>query len=121
MTPTFVDAGVLIAAACGVPEISEHAIELLDDSERTFATSDLVRLEVIPKPRYHGFDDQVDFYEEFFASARRVPISKNLLEEAFRVAWLGEGSDQLRNGPSTCYGRGHSARENREPALGFVI
>jgi predicted nucleic acid-binding protein len=86
LTSTFVDAGVLIAAACGLPEIAEHAIRLLDDSERTFATSDLVRLEVIPKPRYHGFNHQIDFYEEFFANARRVPISKNLLEQAFQVA-----------------------------------
>jgi len=66
LTPTFVDAGVLIAAACGVPEVSERALRFLDDPDRALVTSDFVRLEVMPKPWYHGFKDQVDFYEAFF-------------------------------------------------------
>ncbi len=82
MTRTFVDAGVLIAAACGVPGIAERALRLLDDSERRFVTSDFVRLEVVPKPSYYGYQDQVEFYEAFFSAARRVPVSKKLLEEA---------------------------------------
>ena len=86
LTRTFVDAGVLIAAACGIPEIGNRALRLLDDAGRTFVTSDLVRLEVVPKPSYHGFQDQVDFYEVFFASVRRIPVSKKLLEEAFQEA-----------------------------------
>lgn len=86
MTPTFVDAGALIAAACGVPEIADRAMRVLDDPDRVFVTSDFVRLEVLPKPSYHGFQDQVDFYEEFFASVRRIAISKKLLEEALKEA-----------------------------------
>ncbi len=86
MTPTFVDAGVLIAAACGVPDIADRALRVLDDPDRVFVTSEFVRLEVVPKPRFHGFDDQVDFYEEFFSNARRVPVSKQLLEAALREA-----------------------------------
>jgi predicted nucleic acid-binding protein len=81
---TFIDAGVLIAAACGVPEIAERALRVLDDPDRAFVTNDLVRLEVLPKPSFHGNHDQVEFYEEFFANARAVPISKRLLEEALR-------------------------------------
>jgi predicted nucleic acid-binding protein len=81
-----VDAGVLIAAACGLPEIAERALRVLDDPERTFMTSDLVRLEVLPKPTFHGYADQVEFYEEFFASARPMPISKRLLQDALREA-----------------------------------
>jgi predicted nucleic acid-binding protein len=86
LTRTFVDAGVLIAAACGLPEIADRAMRLLDDPDRTFVTSDFVRLEVIPKPWYHGFKDQVDFYEVFFSSAQRVPVSRKLLENAVREA-----------------------------------
>ena len=44
-----------------------------------------------------------------------------LLAAGTQIADYFQGSDQLRNGPSTCYWRGHSARENREPALGLVI
>jgi len=86
VTRTFVDAGVLIAAACGVSEIADSAIRVLDDPVRVFVTSDFVRLEVVPKPSYHGFQDQVDFYEEFFSNVRRIAVSKKLLEEALREA-----------------------------------
>jgi predicted nucleic acid-binding protein len=86
LTPTFVDAGVLIAAACGVPEISERALRFLDDPDRAFVTSDFVRLEVMPKPWYHGFKDQVDFYEAFLSAARKIPVSKRLLENAIQEA-----------------------------------
>jgi predicted nucleic acid-binding protein len=86
LKPTFVDASTLIAAACGLPEIAERAMRVLDDPDRVFVTSDFVRLEVIPKPSYHGFRDQVDFYEEFFASARRIAVSKRLLEQALKEA-----------------------------------
>jgi predicted nucleic acid-binding protein len=84
LTRTFVDAGVLIAAACGIPEIADRALRLLDDPNRSFVTSDFVRLEVVPKPSYHGFKDQVEFYETFFSTAHRVPVSKKLLEDALR-------------------------------------
>ena len=87
MTRTFVDAGVLIAAACGVPEIADRAMRFLDDPDRAFVTSDFVRLEVLPKPWYHGFKDQIDFYETFFSSARKIPVSKKLLENAIREAY----------------------------------
>jgi predicted nucleic acid-binding protein len=70
-----------------------------------------VRLEVIPKPRYHRFIDQVDFYEEFFANVRRVPISKKLLEEAFQVA--------CQFGLSACYAI-HIAAARRAKCLEFI-
>jgi predicted nucleic acid-binding protein len=40
----------------------------------------------MPKPSYHGFRDQLDFYEEFFANARRVGVSKRLVDIALREA-----------------------------------
>lgn len=86
MTRTFVDAGVLIAAACGVPDIYDIALRLLDEPKRVFVTSDLVCLEVVPKPTYHGFKAEVAFYDELFNNARRIAVSKQLLEEALREA-----------------------------------
>jgi hypothetical protein len=41
----------------------------------------------MPKPSFHGFKDQVDFYEAFFSSARKIPVSKRLLEDALHEAF----------------------------------
>ena len=50
----FVDAGVLIAAARGDDEISEQAMEVLDNPDVRFASSIFVKLEVLPKPLYQN-------------------------------------------------------------------
>jgi predicted nucleic acid-binding protein len=53
MTRTFVDAGVLIAAATGrQPALYRRAIAILDDPVRDFVASDFLRLEVLPKAIY---------------------------------------------------------------------
>ena len=52
MTRTFLDAGVLIAAARGSGIIPVRAHAILDDPERTFVTSDYIRMEVLPKALY---------------------------------------------------------------------
>jgi hypothetical protein len=46
---TFVDAGVLIAAARGGSEQAARAMEVLDDPEREFGASPFLRLEVLPQ------------------------------------------------------------------------
>jgi hypothetical protein len=46
---TFVDAGVLIAAARGGTVEAARAMEILDDPDREFAASPLLRLEVLPQ------------------------------------------------------------------------
>jgi hypothetical protein len=60
---TFVDAGVLIAAACGLPEIADLAFRVLDDPDRTLFTSDFVKLEVLPKPTFQGYLLAVGFLQ----------------------------------------------------------
>jgi predicted nucleic acid-binding protein len=68
-TRTYVDSGVLIAAARGGGRLGERALEIISDTAgREFVCSDYVRLEVIPKPTYEGRVAEVQFYEEFFAS-----------------------------------------------------
>ena len=52
MKATFVDSGVLIAAARGEGGLAVRALAVLDDPERQFATSNLVKLEVLPKAIY---------------------------------------------------------------------
>jgi hypothetical protein len=84
---TFVDAGVLIAAARGSLRTSQAALDVLDDPERSFASSVFVRLEVLPKALFHRRTDESAFYEEFFQSVERwAPVGQDFLEDALRVA-----------------------------------
>ena len=73
MIITFVDAGVLIAAARGRPDISARAMAVLDDPERTFASSEFVRLEVLPKALFNRKQDEAEFYLEFFRAVSHWP------------------------------------------------
>jgi hypothetical protein len=63
---TFVDTGVLIAAARGDEEASAAAFAVLDDPEREFASSDFVRLEAIGHTMREGYVEQLHYYLEFF-------------------------------------------------------
>ena len=62
---TFIDAGVLIAAARGDDVPSTIALKILDDQSREFASSPFIELEVLPKAVYNGKMDEVEFYEVF--------------------------------------------------------
>ena len=83
---TFLDAGVLIAAYRGQPAIRKRALEILDESDREFVTSDFVRLEIIPKAVYHKRQDEVAFYELIFSKAISVTTSPELFDRALREA-----------------------------------
>ena len=65
-------AGVLIAAARGSSIIPVRAHAILDDAERTFVTSDYIRMEVLPKALYHRQSQEVLLYERFFARAIQI-------------------------------------------------
>jgi hypothetical protein len=80
---TFIDSGVLIAAARGTDEVSKMAFEILDDPDRVFITSDFVRLEVLPKSVFYDKADEADFYRAFFDGATEtVESSHDLVSEA---------------------------------------
>lgn len=84
---TYVDSGVLITAARGVPALSAPAIELLSDSSREFVSSDWVRLEVLPKARYFKQRAELSFYDLFFSRvAVWAPFEPGLLDEAMQEA-----------------------------------
>lgn len=66
---TYIDSGVLIAAARGSGRLAERALNVIvDTTAREFVCSDYVRLEVIPKPTYEGQSAELKVYEEFFAT-----------------------------------------------------
>jgi len=58
---TFIDAGVLIAAARGDDVPSIIALNILDDPSREFASSPFIKLEVLPKAVYNRKKDEVEF------------------------------------------------------------
>ena len=82
-TRTFIDSGVLMAAATGTDDVALRAMTVLDDPDRLFVTSDFVRLEVLPKARFYKNADEAQFYETFFESAEEtVPASRELVANA---------------------------------------
>lgn len=89
MITTYIDSGVLIAAARGDAELSHLALPYLADPNRMYITSDYVRLEVLPKAVFHRRQEEEEFYNEFFRfNARTIPTSTALLEYA-----LAEGCE----------------------------
>jgi predicted nucleic acid-binding protein len=87
VTIPFIDAGVLILAARGEQDAAVKAMAILDDTAREFASSEFVRLEVLPKAVYYRNAAEVKFYELFFSSVKHwARISETLIEEAYGEA-----------------------------------
>ena len=87
MPRTFVDAGVLIAAARGDDDLAIRAMTILDDPNREFVSSEFVKLEVIPQPTYNRRQEEVDFMQEFFREVKRwADVNEGLLRTALQDA-----------------------------------
>jgi len=84
---TYVDANVLIAAFCGDAATAARIFPILDDSSRSFVGSHFLRLETLPKPRFHRRADEVRFIEDFLAACgEHVAIDDALLADAEMLA-----------------------------------
>ena len=84
MKATFVDAGVLIAAARGTQDVSTAALSLLTDPEREFVASPFLRLEVLPKAIYHHRTLEIAFYERYFQGVKHwADSSDGLVDDAY--------------------------------------
>jgi predicted nucleic acid-binding protein len=68
-TRTFLDADVLINAFRGVGSLAAAARTIIDDPDREFVASDILRLEVLPKSHYFGRATEEQFYADYFAAA----------------------------------------------------
>lgn len=87
MTRTYVDAGVLIVATRGHENAAQKAFTILNDSNRTFAASIFLQLEVLPKALYHKQQAESEFYQDFFAAVQHWPESLDrVTQEAYRIA-----------------------------------
>jgi predicted nucleic acid-binding protein len=79
---TFVDAGVLIAAARGGSEQAARAMDILDDPEREFAASPFLRLEVLPQAVFNRREAEVAFYEAFFSAVSKWAVDLPAIADA---------------------------------------
>ena len=82
MKLTFVDAGVLIAAARGGSEQAARAMAILDDPDREFAASPFLRLEVLPQATFNKRTAEVAFYETFFSAVSTWALDLTAIAEA---------------------------------------
>jgi predicted nucleic acid-binding protein len=84
---SFIDSGVLIAAARGAPEKLAKARAVLADRESIFASSSYVCLEVLPKASFYGQEKEHLFYRKFFEAVRFwAPSDETLVQDALEVA-----------------------------------
>jgi predicted nucleic acid-binding protein len=84
---TYVDAGVLIAAARGRSLEASRALAVLDDAAREFAASDFLRLEVLPKAIYNQRASGSGLYDRYFRGVRHwAVLCQALLDSARAVA-----------------------------------
>ncbi|WP_414561712.1 MULTISPECIES: type II toxin-antitoxin system VapC family toxin [unclassified Anabaena] len=84
MKIAFIDSGVLVTAARGVGEDSEKALEVLADLNREFASSEFIKMEVMPKAIYNRKTAEAEFYESFFSA---VTYWANDIEEVIQDAY----------------------------------
>ncbi|MGD1086290.1 MAG: PIN domain-containing protein [Verrucomicrobiota bacterium] len=82
---TFLDAGVLLTAWRG--RDAEAALAVMEDPRRQFYTSQLVKLELLPKPAFFKQAAETEFYQTHFRAARgEEPLSVELGEKAEQLA-----------------------------------
>lgn len=83
---TFLDSGVLLHVWRG-SNLASAALQIMADDGRDFVTSQMVRLELLPKPRYEDRKKEVEFYETHFADCQSCePLSEALGENAEQLA-----------------------------------
>ncbi|NJM75841.1 MAG: PIN domain-containing protein [Acaryochloridaceae cyanobacterium RU_4_10] len=66
MMLSFIDSGVLIAAARGDSSRSQKALDILADGDRIFGSSIFIQLEILPKSVCYKQTLEQEFYESFF-------------------------------------------------------
>lgn len=83
---TFLDSGVLLKAWRG-ETLADEALTVLSDDAREFFSSQMVRLELLPKPKFEKRQEELDFYQAHFDEVVAFePLSEELGKEAERLA-----------------------------------
>jgi len=64
--------------------VFQRAFAILDDPNRTFVSSDFIRLEVMSKPTFYMRAEETAYYERFFsATTAWVGYSPDLFQRAY--------------------------------------
>ncbi len=66
---TYLDTGVIMRGFQVGLEIKDPASDILTDSRREFVVSDVLKIELFPKPRFHKPAKELEFYERLFQKA----------------------------------------------------
>lgn len=66
---TYLDTGVIMRGFQVGLEIKDPASDILTDSRREFVVSDVLKIELFPKPRFHKQAKELEFYERLFQKA----------------------------------------------------
>jgi predicted nucleic acid-binding protein len=83
---TYLDSGVLLAAWRSA-ELRPAALRVLEDTSRKFATSQLTKLELLPKPAFEKRPVERAFYQAHFEEAVATqPLDEQLGSDAQRLA-----------------------------------
>jgi predicted nucleic acid-binding protein len=88
MTKTYLDSGVLLAAWRSIDDSkAEFAISVIEDPKRLFYTSQLTKLELLPKATYFKQHEELDFYRAHFeATAGEAALNRELGLSAEEIA-----------------------------------
>ncbi len=84
---TFLDSGVLLTAWKGRELDALAALRILDDDQREFVTSSMVKLELLPKPTFFKNTLELEFYSRHFEAVKaEAPLNEQLVAAAFKLA-----------------------------------
>ena len=70
------------------PEVSDAALELLDDPDTELLYSRIIELELLPKPTFHKHKEEREFYETVFRNATFVACTESTVDAALKQACL---------------------------------
>jgi len=84
---SFIDSGILIAAARGNSPRAQLALDILADSDRVFGSSIFIKLEVLPKSVCYKQTLESEFYEAFFQGVTHwMSELETLTQSAYQLA-----------------------------------
>ena len=80
---TFLDTCSLITAFRGSEREAAKLVELMEDPEREFVSTSVVKLEVLPKPTKFMRQTEIDFYNLFFERVTHwISVDEKLMAKA---------------------------------------
>ena len=83
---TYVDTCLLITAFRNKGILGQKANEILQDEQRIFLYSDALWLDLMPKPLFFHKEEEVNFYQRFFACAHYLPMTAAVMARARDIA-----------------------------------